>query len=111
MLRPFSAKGYSLQLNLQPEAAALLSLSGIRYRTKPLEITCLEASGGSSGSGSGAGGAAYAAGAGIARELPPHIKSQLQQALLPERRRRRLPRRSNAWLDRRRPAACWRGRV
>ena len=83
VLRPFSAKGYSLQLNLQPEAAALLSLSGIRYRTKPLEITCLEASGGSSGSGSGAGGAAYAAGAGIARELPPHIKSQLQQALVP----------------------------
>ena len=77
---PFSKNGYSLTLQQQPEATALLSLSGIRYRGAKLEISCLQASG---GGGGGGGGGGFAGTASLGGQLPEHIKDKLQQALVP----------------------------
>jgi len=55
-----------------------MSLSGIRYRGAKLEISCLEASGGSGGGGGGG----FSATAGVgSQQLPDHIKTKLQQTL------------------------------
>jgi hypothetical protein len=78
---PFTKNSYTLRLNLQPEATALVGLSGIRYRTNKLEIACLEAAGSGDFSRGGCGGGGYSAAAG--QQLPEHIKSKLQQMLMP----------------------------
>ena len=85
MIGPFSKTRYSLTLQQQPSATALLSLSGIRYRGAKLEISCLEASGGGGGGGfgGGGGGGGFAGSASIGGQLPEHIKDKLQQALVP----------------------------
>ena len=62
----------------QPEATALVSLSGIRYRGAALEITCLEAT----GARQGVGGPVCRSTAGVGQQqLPEHLKGKLQQAL------------------------------